>query len=154
MDSAIEEVYGNSVRVRVCGLCWKDDRLLMVNHRGLTPDDFWAPPGGGVEFGDAAEERLRQEFLEETGLRISVSRFLFACEFVEHPLHSIELFFDVAVEGGELTLGSDPELDIIQDVTFMTAEELAKISDSRKHGIFRLIPSAVDLRTLTGFFRV
>ncbi len=154
MDREIEEVYGNSVRVRVCGLCWKDNSLLMVNHRGLTADDFWAPPGGGVEFGNAAEERLQQEFLEETGLRVSVSRFLFACEFIKDPLHSVELFFDVTLEGGELRRGKDPELNIITDVTFMTMDELSQIPDSRKHGIFRLIPSPADLRTLAGFFRL
>ncbi len=154
MDTSIAELYGNRVRVRVCGLCWEDGRLLLVNHRGLTPDDFWAPPGGGLEFGERAEERLQKEFMEETGLKIVVSRFLFVCEFVRHPLHAVELFFDVRAETTEATRGADPELDIISDVKFMTVEEIAAIADSRRHSIFGLTRSPDDLRTLTGFFRI
>lgn len=154
MDPAIEQLYGQRVRVRVCGLCWQDDKLLMVNHRGLTRGDFWAPPGGGIEFQEPAGERLRKEFLEETGLHIAVRKFLFACEFIHDPLHAIELFFEVTVEGGQLTKGNDPELAIIEDVRFMSDEELAAIPDANLHGILRQIHSTGDLRMLTGFFRI
>lgn len=154
MDTGIEQLYGKRVRVRVCGLCWRDDRLLLVNHHGLTGGDFWAPPGGGIEFQESAHDRLRQEFIEETGLQIAVGEFRFACEFIHDPLHAMELFFDVSVEGGKLMKGDDPELSIIRDVRFLSAEEIAALPDANLHGIFRALRSAEDLRTLTGFFTI
>jgi 8-oxo-dGTP pyrophosphatase MutT (NUDIX family) len=44
-----------------------DDRILLV--RFAFPDSsFWATPGGGIEPGELAEEAVRRELLEETGL--------------------------------------------------------------------------------------
>jgi len=154
MDDGIGNLYGNKVRVRVCGICWQNNDLLLVNHRGLTAGDFWAPPGGGLEFGESVEQCLRKEFMEETGLEITIGRFQFACEFVHKPLHAIELFFEVAGDGGQLTKGDDPEMPIIDDVRFMAPDEITKISPSNLHGIFSLLQMPEDLKTLTGFFRI
>lgn len=154
MHPDIIKIYGNQLRVRVCGLCWQGDRLLLVNHRGIGAGDFWAPPGGGLEFGERTAQCLQKEFSEETGLRVSVGKFLFGCEFIQKPLHAIELFFHVAVEGGILKKGNDPEIDIIEDVRFMSPREIGNIPAADRHGIFSLIQTVVDLKTLNGFFRI
>lgn len=154
MDAGIATLYGNKVRVRVCGLCWQGDNLLMVNHQGLTQGDFWAPPGGGLAFGESAQDCLEREFVEETGLSIARGRFLFACEFRKKPLHAIELFFDVPLQGGTLLKGDDPELPIIKEVRFMSPEEIASLPSSSLHGIFSLVSTARDLKTLTGFLTI
>ena len=154
MDPAIKNLYGSRVRVRICGLCWQDDRLLMINHGGLTQGDFWAPAGGGLEFQESVEECLCREFLEETGLHIVPGNFRFACEFRKDPLHAIELFFDVSISGGGLQQGDDPELSIIREARFMPPSMIAALPDSDRHGIFGLVPSSEDLKTLTGFFRI
>src|SRR3954468_14098393 len=109
MNAEVARIYGNKVRVRACGLCWKDDRLLMINHKSITPTNFWAPPGGGVEFGQSLEETLKKEFLEETGLHIMPGKFLFGCEYILNPIHSVELFYEVMIHGGTLKTGYDPE---------------------------------------------
>ncbi len=154
MNSAVEALYGKKVRVRACGVCWRENDLLMVNHRGLTQGDFWAPPGGGVGFGEAVEDRLRREFMEETGLLVTPGRLLFVCELIRNPFHSIELFFEIAAWEGEARTGHDPELDIITDVRFMSPEDIMRLPESNRHGIFRLIASPDELKTLTGFFRI
>jgi 8-oxo-dGTP diphosphatase len=154
MDAGIKQVYGNRVRVRVCGLCWEEGKLLMVNHRRLTDGDFWAPPGGGLEFDESVEGCLRREFREETGLEVIQGKLLFACEFMQDALHAIELFFEVSSCGGTLRKGTDPELDIIGDVQFMTPTALQNIPEKNRHGIFQLVPSAEHLMKLTGFFRI
>src|SRR5688572_14998085 len=99
MDAAVAKVYGNKVRVRACGICWRGSDLLVVNHQGVTDTDFWSPPGGGVEFGSSVEETLRKEFMEETGLKIRPGAFMFGCEYIQKPIHSIELFYEVMAEG-------------------------------------------------------
>ena len=154
MDPRIHSMYGEKIRVRVCGLCWQDGQLLMVNHRGVTEGPFWAPPGGGLEFGESLEERLQTEFLEETGLTVSVGEFQFGCEFIARPLHAIELFFRVTIRDGELKKGQDPEMPIIDEVRFMSAAELRQIPGTNLHGIFTRVPSPEDLMSVYGFFRI
>lgn len=154
MQEAVKSIYGNKVRVRACGLCWDENRLLVVSHAGLGPADFWAPPGGGVEFGFSVHQNLEREFLEETGLAVEVGPFRFVCEVVRPPLYAVELFFQVNSIGGQLRTGTDPELNIIKDVRFMRWEELMAIPPSDRHGIFQLARSAEDLREMSGFHRI
>ena len=154
MEKVVDKIYGNRVRVRACGVCWENDRLLMTNHRSITSTNFWAPPGGGIEFGHSVEDTLKREFIEETGLNITPGQFLFGCEFIHQPLHSIELFYEVKSYAGTLRKGSDPEIQIIKDVRFLTLEEISGIPSIELHGVFRLIDSPADLKNLRGFFRI
>jgi ADP-ribose pyrophosphatase YjhB (NUDIX family) len=158
MDPEIIEKFGNRVRIRVCALCWKENLLLMVNHKGLYSHNFWAPPGGGIEPGQLAAEALEREVLEETGLKISVNNLMAVCEYVHPPLHTIELFFNAAITGGTLKQGTDPELEeskqIISEVKFLPWPELRAIPPGELHGIFRFCSRAEDLKKLTGFFRI
>jgi 8-oxo-dGTP diphosphatase len=158
MIPEIPEIYANRTRVRACGLCWQDEKLLMVNHQGLTPGNFWSPPGGGIEFGETVQETLVREFLEETGVDILPGQFRFVCEYIQQPIHAVELFFAVSYLKGESRKGSDPECDaghqIITDVKYMPVEEILAIPAHERHGVFRFIKSAADLKSLTGFYRI
>jgi len=155
MTDEIKELYGNRLRVRVCGLLIQNDGLLMVNHQSLTSGDFWAPPGGGINFGESATACLRREFLEETGLEIQTADFLFACEFIRQPLHAIELFFTVNGVKGVLVRGSDPEMksdrQIIRKVQFLRWAEIQKISPSALHGIFHIVNEPSRITQLNGY---
>lgn len=161
MSPEISEIYTNRTRVRVCGLCWKNDTLLMVNHRGLTSGNFWSPPGGGIEFGETAQDALVREFLEETHVHILPQQFQFVCEYIQEPptkIHAIELFFGVNYFSGEALTGTDPESDadhqLITDVKYMSMEDIFAIPANERHGVFRLVKSAADLKSLTGFYRI
>lgn len=158
MDKSVQEIYGNRLRMRVCGLCQDGDAFLLVNHRGLTPGSFWAPPGGGVEFGQPAVESLAREFSEETGLEVVVGKFLFGCEFVHPPLHAVELFFSVTRTGGALLTGRDPEMgnkkQLLAEVKFMSFRDIDALPDSDKHGLFRLAKQAGRIHELNGYLRI
>jgi 8-oxo-dGTP diphosphatase len=154
MDAEVAKIYGQKVRVRICGLCWHAGALLLVNHKGLTQSNFWAPPGGGLEFGESIETCLTKEFYEEAGLQVKVGEFRFACEFIQPPLHAIELFFDVTMIGGEIRVGADPEIQIINDVRFMTANDIHARPPEELHGIFSQIDDIAELAELRGFFRI
>jgi 8-oxo-dGTP diphosphatase len=108
-----QELYGGRIRVRVCGVCIENEHILLACHRPILGEkDYWCPPGGGVDVGETAEIALKREFLEETGLAIEVGRLLYTKEFVQPPLHAIELYFDVKIIGGKLITGHDPEMNL------------------------------------------
>jgi len=90
-----------------------------------------------MEFGMSASENLKREFAEETGLTIEVKKFLFVHEYLEPPLHAVELFFRVKRLDGELTKGYDPEMtseeQIIKEVRFIRTDELLKVPASNVH---------------------
>jgi 8-oxo-dGTP diphosphatase len=154
-SSAVEK-FGNRIRVRVCGLCYRGDEVLLINHKRLYDHDFWAPPGGGLEFGETVQNALKREFLEECGLKISVNEFLFACEFVHPPLHAVELFFDV-FSSGNPKLGNDPEMathQMLTDLRFWSPQELAALPPDHRHGIFKIDTKPARVRQLRGFYPI
>lgn len=160
-DSLREEVmklYGNRLRLRVCGLYREGDRLLMVRHRGIGPTDtFWCPPGGGAQFGETVPNALVREFAEETGLVIEVGDMLFINEFMQPPLHAMELFFQVRAVGGSIQQGIDPEMgldeQIIDDVRLMTFEEIKQYPPEEVHTLFQYCNSIDDVFGLKGYLR-
>lgn len=154
MDSEIARIYGKRVRIRVCGLLFEDEAMLVVNHRSLRNHDFWAPPGGGVEFKETIDEALSREVLEESGLQVKVLDFAFGCEFIKDPLHAIELFFWVEKTGGLLRKGYDPELQIIEDLKFMTPYDIMRLPSSHVHGIFKWATTKTEFQQLKGFYRI
>jgi 8-oxo-dGTP diphosphatase len=121
----VNEIYGNKVRVRACGILKQEDKYLLVNHAGMNAENiFWHMPGGGVNPGETIKEALKREFAEETNLIIEVQGFVKVNEHIAPPLHAIEFFFIVKSIDGELVTGQDPELPIIQGVGYFTKEDI------------------------------
>ncbi|WP_374191827.1 NUDIX domain-containing protein [Spirosoma foliorum] len=161
VDSTREEVqklYGNRLRLRVCGLYCEGDRLLMVRHRGIgLTDTFWCPPGGGPQFNETAPKALVREFIEETGLEVEIGEMLFVNEFIQPPLHAMELFFAVRATGGSLRLGIDPEMSpdgqIIEEVRLMSFEEIKRYPPNEVHALFQYCNSLDDVFRLRGYLQ-
>lgn len=157
MSSSVHQIFGNQLRVRVCGICIVRNKILLVNHSGLSHGELWAPPGGGMKFGESAEACLKREFKEETGLNIEISDFLFAAEFIHEPLHAVELFFLTILSGGTLKRGVDPEMggeQIIQEVRFFDWKEIDQLKSSERHGIFNKAQHASKIVDLRGYFKL
>lgn len=157
MIDSVYQTYGNKLRIRVCGLCIDNGRLLMINHQGINAGDFWAPPGGGLQFGETLESCLKREFSEETSLEIEIRSFRFLYEFVQLPLHAIELFFLVEARPGNLSQGYDPEMEenqIIQEVKFMSWAEIDRLTPVSRHGIFNTVSESSKIVDLKGHFKL
>lgn len=157
MTNSIKEHYSGSVRVRGCGVLVEDDKILMVRHIGLGNEGhLWIPPGGGVEQGQSVEQTITREFKEETGLTVKIGEFLFINEFINDGLHALEIFFEVEREGGALQTGHDPEMDsadqIIDQVRFLSLEELHEEGCQKVHSRFCNLFSLKELRSQKGFF--
>lgn len=129
----MEHPFGNKVRIRVNGILLREDAVLLVHLQAPTrPDPFWTPPGGGVEFGETMVQTLKREMLEETGLHIEAEKLLFVNEFVQPPWHAVECYFLCRETGGELALGTDPELaahqQMIREAAFIPVTGLNDIN--------------------------
>lgn len=151
----VVQVFGNKVRVRVCGILIKKDTILLVNHQGLNKTNlFWSPPGGGIQFGESAADSLQREFREETGLEIEVMDFLFVNEFISHSLQAIELFFLVRSTNGNVYTGTDPELkqQIIREVKFISMAEIKQFQPAEVHHLFAYCTHLSDIVQLRGCF--
>lgn len=154
MQNEVLSFYGNRLRMRICGLLYCDERLLMVNHQLHDRPSWWAPPGGGLEFGEPLRETLVREFAEETHVKISVGDFAFGCEYLHEPLHAVELFFWVHQIGGSPATGQDPELPIIKDVRYMNPSEIQSLLPDHAHGILKIARTRSDIEQLKGFYRI
>jgi len=148
-------LYGNRLRVRVCGLCLENEAVLMVNHPFIRSGPFWCPPGGGIEYGETAAAALAREFMEETHTRVRVEEFLFACELIDNPLHAIELFFRVTHLDGVARPGEDPEtpgIGAIGQVRWMEWGEIKTSPPDQIHGVFRFCVNPAEILNLRGYF--
>lgn len=155
---AIKRIYGERLRVRVCGLCFSEEALLLVRHKGLTDKGyFFSPPGGGMEFGESAENCLIREFYEETGLNVKIKKFLFTHEFLSPPLHAIELFFAVEDIGGALKTGFDPEMSIqeqiIEEVKYMSPSSIKEEKGGQMHRMLNQVEQPLELLNMQGYFK-
>ena len=157
-ESQIHSIYGEKLRARVCGICIVDGKILLVKHKSLgQTGTLYAPPGGGMQYGESAKQALEREFLEETHLEISVKDFLFVHEYLDPPLHGIELFFLVEPIGGKLTLGNDPEMDkdsqIITEVGYFWLDDLRSNNLESLHYVLQNINDLNELINQKGYFK-
>ncbi|MCE6987701.1 NUDIX domain-containing protein [Dyadobacter sp. CY323] len=153
VNDEIKELYGGFVRVRVCGICISDGKILLVNHSLYSKNGFfWAPPGGGIQFGESAVEALQREFREETGLTVEVGELLFVNEHIQAPLHAVELFFEIRSFQGVLSKGNDPEISnsgqIIEEVKFMGWNDIREFDSDQVHSVFSRLASLEGFRKL------
>ncbi|HCD51048.1 MAG TPA: NUDIX hydrolase [Balneolaceae bacterium] len=126
------DIYSGKIRIRVCGLLFREGRLLLVKlHSPVTNKDLWIPPGGGLEFGESLHTALKREFKEETGLTIKVGELLHINEMIKAPYHALEFYFNVDLIEGKLTLGYDPEHSpndqLLKDIRYFSPDELSGI---------------------------
>ncbi len=94
----------NSIRGKVIGLAKDKDRLLVcevLNDDGALKG--WCPLGGGIEFGESAENALKREFLEELGCDVQIIRDPMVWEniFKHHGIQGHEIIFAFPIRFGD-----------------------------------------------------
>lgn len=119
-------------RIRAAALITQGESILLVQHvHPQTGFEWWVPPGGGAESGDASIfECARREVFEESGLQVDLSHIVYVREFFdqENETRNLELFLASSSFSGELTIrnvqGSGPDEHFIRNVRWVPKHDL------------------------------
>jgi ADP-ribose pyrophosphatase YjhB (NUDIX family) len=69
--------------VRVYGLLLDPQNRLLVSDEYIKGEFFTKLPGGGLEFGEGTRDGLAREFVEETGITVTVGAHLYTTDFFQ-----------------------------------------------------------------------
>jgi 8-oxo-dGTP diphosphatase len=82
------------INIRCRGIIVHDGKLLLVRHVGGK--DFYAFPGGHLDFGEDPQECIRRELIEELGVEPHIGRLLYVYTFMtKDGVQSVEFFFNI-----------------------------------------------------------
>ncbi len=66
-----------NVKVTVGGIILRNNKVLLTKRKVKIEKGKWCLPGGHIEIGESAEEAIKREIKEETGLDVKKVKFLF-----------------------------------------------------------------------------
>ena len=97
-------------RIGVGVIIVRDGRVLLGKRRNAHGDGQWSYPGGHLEHGESWQDCAARELLEETGLVITKSSFVFATNdvFLSEGKHYVTLFMKADCPDGE-AVNREPE---------------------------------------------
>lgn len=96
--------------IGVYGICAREDRLLVIHKNGGPYTGRFDLPGGSIEMNESLFDAINREFLEETGIRIMVTRNIGTRDFIlpwnrvghDHThCHHIAIFYEVEYVSGD-----------------------------------------------------
>ena len=101
IDQRLNEIDDCLYRVAARVLVVQDDKVLLVKE---ADDDWWALPGGGVDYGESIESTVTRELEEELGIPASEVSSDFQIVYynignVVNAVPRMNLFFKVSVPG-------------------------------------------------------
>lgn len=111
-----------------------DEKKILMVRQHHEERDIWMVPGGGIEEGENSIQASIREVKEETGLDITITGMAWHMEEVSQARGQRFVNYMVGkVNGGQLNLGKDPELDddkqVLREVAFMSKEEIDRLDN-------------------------
>jgi len=98
-----------NIGVTVDAVIVKKGKILLIK-RGRDPyKDFWALPGGFVEYGETTEDAVKREVKEETGLDCDIVSLtgVYSAPDRDPRGHTISVVYLMKVVQGEVAAGDD-----------------------------------------------
>lgn len=115
------------LRVRVAALVQDAKGKVLLIQQKKNSNGYWLLPGGGIEFGESAEDALKRELKEELDLEVTKSSFLLVNESIDpnRKRHLIQLVFLVQVKA--LLPKLNPKEKAISGFGYFTNAEIQKM---------------------------
>ncbi len=79
--------------VRCRGIILQNNKILAVKH--YEGANFYALPGGHLEFGENTLECIKREIIEELGIEPKIGRLLYVNNLINESGQSVEFFFEI-----------------------------------------------------------
>ncbi len=92
--------------IGVKALIFNEDKFLVMHNKGVE-EDLWELPGGRMEFGETAEETLRREMIEETGLIVNPIKLLDTWNLIREDYQIAGIIYLCQFEQGEVRLSDE-----------------------------------------------
>lgn len=96
----------NRIEFGVKALILRKNKFLVMHNNGVKAD-LWELPGGRMEFGETAEETLKREIMEETGLIVSPIKLLDTWNLVKVDHQITGIIYLCSLEEGEVKLSDE-----------------------------------------------
>lgn len=69
--------------IRVYGILQDNEQRVLVSDEYIRGDYFTKFPGGGMELGEGTRDCLKREFMEETGLDVTVGAHIYTTDYFQ-----------------------------------------------------------------------
>ena len=101
-----------SPSLTVDGIVQIDDKIVLIKRKNPPFKDFWAFPGGFVEYGETTENAVLREIYEETNLKTKIKHLLgvYSDPNRDPRGHTVSVVYILETIGGALK-GSDDAKD-------------------------------------------
>ena len=134
--------YANPCSATVAFVRDSQGRLLVARRAKEPAKDTSDLPGGFVDMDETAEEGLRREIMEETGMEVEQARYLFSIPnrylYSGLVVHTLDMFSEVRVKEGRQAVAAD-------DVASLTWQPLEEVRpedfglDSIRQGVIKYL---------------
>ena len=102
----------------------ENERLLVARRSKEPSKGTLDLPGGFVDLNETAEEAIRREISEETGLELTGYQYLFSLpniyEYSGFEVHTLDLFFEVKTKNTSLLVPADD----VSELFFLEKKEI------------------------------
>jgi len=69
--------------IRVYGILVDSNKRVLLSDEFIRGDYFTKFPGGGMEFGEGTRDCLKREFMEETGLDVTIGEHIYTTDYFQ-----------------------------------------------------------------------
>ena len=117
-------VFYQNPAVGVAAIVIREQKILLGRRKGGEYEEKWCIPCGYVEWNEDVYEAACREFMEETGLSITIQGvYTVHSNFHNPSQHTVGIWFMAEEAGGELRAGDD-----LNEVGFFEYDELPELA--------------------------